>query len=245
MSMQFGIVSLFPEIFESLHHGIVGRAIKQHIIECKFSNPRSFGLGKHAVVDDKPYGGGAGMVMRPEPLIAAIDDCQRQLSHPPLKIYLSPQGQSINQAVIEELASKPSLLLVCGRYEGIDQRVIKLAIDIEYSVGDFILSGGEFAACALIDAVTRLQPNALGDKKSLLDESFSNGLLEYPQYTRPKNYHGEKIPHTLLSGNHAIIAEWRLQQALGNTWLKRPDLLSKRQLSELETDLLQAFKDHL
>jgi len=147
--------------------------------------------------------------------------------------------------VIEELASKPSLLLVCGRYEGIDQRVIKLAIDIEYSVGDFILSGGEFAACALIDAVTRLQPNALGDKKSLLDESFSNGLLEYPQYTRPKNYHGEKIPHTLLSGNHAIIAEWRLQQALGNTWLKRPDLLSKRQLSELETDLLQAFKDHL
>ena len=241
--MHIGIVSLFPNLFDALHYGIIGRAITQEIIKLHFANPRDYGLGKHHHIDDKPYGGGAGMVMRVEPLIAAIAACQRLIPVPVKRIYLSPQGQPLNQKIISELAQHPGLLLVCGRYEGIDERVLELAIDVEYSLGDYILSGGEFAACVLIDAITRLQPNAIGAATSLASESFTAGLLEYPQYTRPASYQGKVVPSVLLSGNHAAIARWRLQQALGRTRLKRCDLLQERELTREEQDLLASFSE--
>ncbi len=241
--MHIGIVSLFPELFDALHYGIIGRAIAQQLIKLHFANPRDYGLGKHCQIDDKPYGGGAGMVMRVEPLIAAITACQELMPTPVKRIYLSPQGQPLNQRMISELAHESSLLLVCGRYEGIDERVLELAIDVEYSLGDYILSGGEFAACVLIDAITRLQPNAIGGATSLASESFTAGLLEYPQYTRPPSYHGKEVPSVLLSGNHAAIARWRLQQALGRTQLKRYDLLQHRELTQEEQELLASFNE--
>lgn len=242
--MNIGIVSLFPQLFEALNYGIVGRAIEQQLVNLVFSNPRDFGLGKHQAVDDKPYGGGAGMVMRVEPLLQAIATCQASLPSPTKRIYLSPQGQPLTQTIVAELANLPSILLVCGRYEGIDERVLELAIDVEYSLGDFVLSGGEFAACALIDAVTRLQPGAVGGAESTACDSFSAGLLEYPQYTRPETFQDKHVPDVLLSGDHALIAKWRKQQALIRTKIKRPDLLAQLTLTTEEQALLDELTDH-
>ena len=250
--MRFGIVTLFPEMFSAItEYGISSRAVKQGLVSLSCWNPRDFTTDRHRTVDDKPYGGGPGMLMKTEPLVAAIKAARDGVSAAAAEsaseqvrtIYLSPQGRPLNQAVIERMARGPDMVLVCGRYQGIDARVIDSVIDEEWSLGDFVLSGGELAAMALLDALIRLQPGALGDEDSALQDSFSGGLLHWPEYTRPSEYDGAAVPEVLLSGDHKAIARWRLQQSLGATWLKRPDLLAETELSEEQRMLLEQFID--
>lgn len=248
--MWFGIVSLFPEMFKILELGITGRAIKEKLLTIECWNPRDFATDKHKSVDDKPYGGGPGMVMMAGPLSAAIHAAKdkartlaNQQTSKPKVIYLSPQGKPFDQAAASEFATKESLILVAGRYEGIDGRIIDHEIDEEWSIGDFILSGGELAAMVMIDAITRLLPGAVGDESSVALDSLTTGLLKYPQYTRPEDHAGLLVPPVLLSGNHKHINEWRLKQSLGQTWLKRPDLLAKKELTSEEIKLLNQFKN--
>jgi len=253
--MQLGIVTLFPELFAALsEHGVSSRAIKDGLVHLDFWNPRQFTTDRHQTIDDKPYGGGPGMLMKTEPLAAAIGAAKSALGHAGgtatgstektvvQTLYLSPQGRPLTQKGVAELASQNSLVLVCGRYQGIDARLLESEIDTELSLGDFILSGGELAAMALIDALIRLQPGALGDENSAREDSFSDGLLHCPEYTRPATVAGLRVPEVLLSGDHQAIARWRLQQSLGVTWLKRPDLLEKRGCNEEERQLLAEFK---
>jgi len=237
----FGIVSLFPEMFKALEGGITGRAQKNGLLTLNHWNPRDFTTDKHRSVDDYPYGGGPGLVMMPAPLQAAIHAAKAAAPVKPKVIYLSPQGQLFNQAGAANFSTQTSFVLVAGRYEGIDERIIKQEIDEEWSIGDYILTGGELAAMVMVDAITRLLPGALGDDTSASQDSLTTGLLEYPQYTRPETFAGATVPAVLLSGNHQAIAEWRLQQSLGKTWLKRPDLLAKKSLSPEELALLNAF----
>lgn len=239
--MWFGIVSLFPEMFQTLRVGITGRAIKGRLLKIDLWNPRDFAIDKHKSVDDHPYGGGPGMVMMPEPLKAAIAAAKNAAPANPIVIYLSPQGRQFNQDTATQLAVKKSVILVAGRYEGIDERLIEQEIDEEWSIGDYILTGGELAAMVMIDAVTRLLPEAVGDEDSVSQDSLTTGLLKYPQYTRPENHEGHRVPEVLLSGHHKQIERWRLKHALGKTWLRRPDLLAKRQLNEKESALLTEF----
>lgn len=239
--MWFGIISLFPEMFSALNVGITGRALKSSLVELCIQNPRDFATDKHKSVDDHPYGGGPGMVMMAEPLHAAIMAAKASAPVPPKVIYLSPQGKPFTQRTAEELATKQSIILVAGRYEGIDERIIQQDIDEEWSIGDYILTGGELAAMSIIDATTRLLPGAVGDEDSITQDSLTSGLLKYPQYTRPEAYNGLPVPPVLLSGNHAQIRRARLKESLGKTWLKRPDLLAKKQLSAEEEALLQEF----
>ena len=241
-ALQFGIVSLFPDIFDALNYGIVGRALKRNLIQLTIENPRDYTLDKHQSVDDKPFGGGPGMVMRPQPLVDAINACQNNLAVPAKRIYLSPQGKPLTHDIMQDLSKQTGIILVCGRYEGIDQRVIDTAIDVEYSLGDYVLSGGEFAALTMIDAITRLIPSALGDEQSAQADSFVEGLLDYPHYTRPESYEDQSVPDVLLSGNHQAIARWRFKQALGQTLNKRPDLLSKKTLTFEEKHLLNEYQ---
>lgn len=236
--MYIGLVTLFPEIFQALNYGITGRAIKNKIIDISISNPRDFTTDIHRTVDDRPYGGGPGMVMKAEPLLSAIKNEKDKLGHDTKVVYLSPQGKKIDQLLISDTASIDKIIFVSGRYEGIDERVIQLAIDEEWSIGDYVLSGGEFATLVSIDAITRLLPNALGDSESAQQDTFTNGLLEYPHYTRPEEIAGLSVPKVLLSGDHATIARWRLKESLRRTWLRRPELLQCRVLSELEQALL-------
>lgn len=239
--MWFGIITLFPEMLDALNYGIVGRALQNEIIKLKCWNPRDFSLDKNQRIDDRPYGGGPGMLMQVQPLRDAIIAAKAAASEKCKVIYLSPQGQLIEQTAIKKFAQEQQLILVAGRYEGIDERLISTVIDEEWSIGDYVLSGGELAAMVMIDAITRLLPEALGDADSIKDESFNAGLLDYPHYTRPAVVEGQAVPEILLSGNHEIIKRWRLQQALGRTWLKRPDLLKKRGLSTEEKALLDEF----
>lgn len=239
--MWFGVVSLFPEMFQALHVGITGRAIKDQLLRVECWNPRDFATDKHKTVDDRPYGGGPGMVMMAEPLQAAIHAAKRAASEPATVIYLSPQGKRFDQAAAVELAAKKSVVLVAGRYEGIDERIITQEIDAEWSIGDYILTGGELAAMVMIDAATRLIPGAVGDEDSVSQDSLTSGLLKYPQYTRPENFDGLMVPDVLSSGHHKEIRRWRLKQSLGRTWLRRPDLLAKNQLTEEEISLLNEF----
>ncbi len=246
--MRFEVVTLFPEMFSALtDYGISSRAVKQGLVQLSCLNPRDFTTDKHRTVDDKPYGGGPGMLMKTEPLLAAINAAKARLhtadsaNEKAKTIYLSPQGRPIDQAAIEEMARGPDLILVCGRYQGIDARVIDSVIDEEWSLGDFVLSGGEVAAMALIDALVRLQPGALGDEDSALQDSFSGGLLHWPEYTRPSEIAGAAVPPVLLSGDHKAIARWRMQQSLGSTWLKRPDLITRKNLSTEQRELLDEF----
>lgn len=239
--MWFGLITLFPEMFNSLQFGIPARAKKNNLINYQCWNPRDFATDKHRSVDDHPYGGGPGMLMMTTPLVAAIRAAKQAAPSTPKTIYLSPQGKPFNQAAAEAFSAEKALILVSGRYEGIDERVIEQEIDECWSIGDYILSGGEFAAMSLMDAVIRLLPGALGDQTSAVTDSLSTGLLEYPQYTRPEVFEGHTVPPVLLSGNHEAIARWRLQQSLGRTALYRPDLLEKRELSTLEKQLLAAF----
>ena len=230
--MQFDILTLFPQMFDSvLSESILKRAREKGIIEVHFHQIRDFSTDKHHTVDDQPYGGGPGMVMRCEPLYGAWKAAKERNSIPAKTIYLSPQGKPLQQTHLEALAQAPNqrLILICGRYEGIDERFLELCVDEEISLGDFVLSGGEIAALALVDGIMRLLPGALGNAESNQGESFSSaskGLLEFPQYTRPAEFEGKKVPEILLSGDHARIAKWRAAQSLERTQQKRPDLLN-------------------
>lgn len=252
--MRLGIVTLFPEMFAAItDYGISGRAVRDGIVSLDYWNPRDFTSDKHRTVDDKPFGGGPGMLMKTEPLVASIQAAKKDLQSAPVNgadataatkvVYLSPQGKTLRQEHIVELAKRQSMVLVCGRYQGIDARILDSEIDEEWSLGDFVLSGGEIAAMALLDALIRFQPGALGDKESANQDSFATGLLHSPEYTRPQSFSGADVPPVLLSGDHEAIRLWRAQQSLGMTWLKRPDLLDAMSLDDEQRRLLEEFKD--
>lgn len=243
-SLRFTAISLFPEMFAAVtEQGVVGRTIKRGEVVVDLINPRDFTHDRHRTVDDRPYGGGPGMLMKVEPLQKAIAAAKQQQSGQ--VIYLSPQGERLSHQVVTELSQQQHLILLAGRYEGIDERLLRKEVDREISLGDFVLSGGELGAMAIIDAVTRLLPGALGHSDSAEQDSFVDGLLDHPHYTRPEVFEEEAVPEVLLSGNHQMIEDWRLQQRLGRTWLRRPDLLEKRQLTDKEQKLLAAFQDQL
>jgi tRNA (guanine37-N1)-methyltransferase len=238
-----GVVSLFPDMFRAISdYGITRRAIERGLVELSCWNPRDFATDKHKTVDDRPYGGGPGMVMGVSPLRRAIQAAKASRSGSSIKtIYMSPQGKQLDQKAIQTFAKIPNLLLVSGRYEGVDERLIELEIDEEWSLGDYILTGGELAVMILIDAMTRLLPGALGHEASAACDSFSEGLLDYPHYTRPEMVDNLPVPEVLLGGDHKAIARWRLKQSLGRTWSRRPDLLEKLNIDKEHQILLQEF----
>ena len=239
--IRFDAVTLFPEMFAALSaSGITSRALQAGLWELRTWNPRDFTTDSYRTVDDRPYGGGPGMVMLAEPLEATLDAVRT--SGGGRVVYLSPQGRRLDHAKVMEFAGEGRLTLLCGRYEGIDERLIARRVDEEVSIGDFVLSGGELAAMALMDAVVRQLPGALGDEASAVEESFAGGLLDCPHYTRPEVHGGEKVPEVLLSGHHENIRRWRLKQALGRTWRRRPELLAARVLSDEERKLLEEFQ---
>lgn len=241
--LHFGMISLFPEMLSSLKYSVTGRAIEQGLVKVEAWNPRDWARGPHQQVDDKPYGGGPGMVMMYEPMADAITHAKSRMPDDCRTIYLSPQGKVIQQQDLNHIAANEQhLLFLAGRYEGIDERIITQHVDEEWSLGDFVISGGELAAMVFMDAIVRLLPGSLGDKNSALQDSFMTGLLDHPHYTRPAEINGNAVPPVLIRGNHRDIARWRRKQALGNTWLKRPDLLSNLQLDEADKLLLTEFK---
>ena len=231
--MKFDILTLFPEMFEPLKHSIIERATEKNIIDINLVNIRDFSKDKHKKVDDTPYGGGAGMVMRPDVVYDAYLSVK---SEDDKVIFLSPQGQSLNQAKVQELSKEKHLILLCGHYEGIDQRVLDEIVDEEISIGDYVLTGGEIPAMVLVDSIGRLLDGVLS-KDSTKEESFSDGLLEYPQYTRPEVFLDKEVPEILKSGNHQKIKEWRKEKSILNTFYKRPNLLSKEEIKRAETYL--------
>jgi len=244
--MRIDVISLFPDMFTAVtEHGITGRAIEKNLLNITIWNPRDFTEDNHRTVDDRPYGGGPGMVMMVEPLRKAIDAARQaalQSTGVSSKVvYLSPQGKRVDQQAVFEAVQSPGWILLAGRYEGVDERLIEMQVDEEWSIGDYVLSGGELAAMVCIDAITRLIPGALGHEDSAFQDSFSNGLLDYPHYTRPELVDGHPVPAVLLSGDHQAIAEWRLTQALGRTWLRRPDLLESMQLDDYQKKLLNDY----
>jgi tRNA (guanine37-N1)-methyltransferase len=242
--MQFGVITIFPEMCELLtQFGVTGRAKDRQLLEVNYWNPRQFTHDPRATVDERPYGGGPGMVMMAEPLAQAIDAAKAKLGADTKVCYLSPQGKVLNQAKVKDIVNQGKLILLCGRYEGVDERLIQSYVDEELSVGDYVLSGGELPAMILIDAVTRLIPGALGHADSAAQDSFSEGLLDYPHYTRPEDWRGEKVPEVLLSGHHEAILKWRMQQALERTKTRRPDLLDKKQLTKMQKELLKSGKN--
>jgi len=249
--MRIDVITLFPQALEGLTDlGVTGRAIREGRVELKTWNPRDLATDRHRTVDDRPYGGGPGMVMAVEPLSATIraarqeHDAGKQSGETRVSL-MSPQGRRLDQAGIDELAGRQGLILVCGRYEGIDERVIESEIDEEWSIGDYVISGGELAAAVIIDAVTRLLPGVLGDEQSALQDSFVDGLLDHPHYTRPEVSGGKAVPGVLRSGDHEAIRRWRRKQALGRTWQRRPDLLQGRKMDEEAELLLKEFRDEL
>jgi tRNA (guanine37-N1)-methyltransferase len=247
--MIFDVITLFPAMFDAItQHGITRRAAEKALFALHTWNPRDFTLDNHRTVDDRPYGGGPGMVMLGEPLAAAIAAAKQRQAALGLTssrvVYLSPQGSLLTHNWIKQRADQPEqgLILLAGRYEGIDERLIRQYVDEEISIGDYVLSGGELAAMVLVDGVVRQLPDVLGDAQSAEQDSFVQGLLDCPHYTRPEVFNGEAVPPVLLSGHHAQITRWRLQQSLGRTWLRRPDLLAKRDLTKEESGLLAAFQ---
>ncbi|HAT8831609.1 TPA: tRNA (guanosine(37)-N1)-methyltransferase TrmD [Legionella pneumophila] len=243
VALHLGVITLLPEIIQGIHYGVIGRAIEQGLVKIDCWNPRDWSSRPYKQVDDKPYGGGPGMVMMYEPLHAAIKHARSEMKENCKTIYLSPQGKVVRQNDLKQIAAKKqSLLFVAGRYEGIDERIISHHVDEEWSLGDFVLSGGELAAMVFIDAIIRLIPGSLGHLGSAEQDSFMNGLLDCPHYTRPATINGLDVPDVLLGGNHKEIERWRRKQSLGKTWLKRPDLLEKVQLSETDKQLLAEFK---
>ncbi|AMD02326.1 MULTISPECIES: tRNA (guanosine(37)-N1)-methyltransferase TrmD [Halomonas] len=244
--MWVGVVSLFPEMFDAItQHGVTGRAVSQGRVALEFYNPRDYATDRHRTVDDRPYGGGPGMLMKVDTLRAAIHAARDRAivatGQQPRVIYLSPQGRRLDQQGAQELASGPPLVVVAGRYEGIDERVVESDIDEEWSIGDYVLSGGELPAMVLIDTAARLVPGVLGHQDSAVEDSFNEGLLDCPHYTRPEVIDGRRVPDVLLSGHHGEIRRWRLKQSLGRTWLRRPDLLEGRTLSREQQALLEEF----
>lgn len=245
--LQFDIITLFPPMFDAVTEcGVTGRARDSGLYQLVLWNPRDFAANSHRTVDDRPYGGGPGMVMMAEPLEKAIAAAsQRQKSsgvRRPRVVFLSPQGRLLNHRLVMELSQEQGLVMIAGRYEGVDERLVRRQIDDEISIGDYVLSGGELAAMVVMDCVVRQIPGVLGDAESARQDSFVNGLLDCPHYTRPETYKGEVVPPVLMSGNHAEISRWRLKQALGRTWQRRPDLLAQRELNEEELALLEDFK---
>lgn len=244
--MWFGLVSLFPEMFDAIrHYGVVGRAIDRGILSMETWNPRDFTLDKHRTVDDRPYGGGPGMLMKVQPLADALSAAHHRANEISESkahvIYLSPQGRRLDHALTSKLAQQDKIICIAGRYEGVDERLIEAEVDDEVSIGDFVLSGGEIPAMALIDSVARQVPGVLGHAESAQEDSFAMGLLDCPHYTRPEVINGQKVPDVLLAGHHEQIRKWRLKQSLGRTWLRRPDLLSQLCLDKERQQLLDEF----
>lgn len=244
--MRINIVTLFPQMFQVLSdYGITGRAVNRGILDMTTWNPRDYASDRHQTVDDRPYGGGPGMVMMVQPLRDAIREARAMADGKTRVIYLSPQGRKLDQHGLAELAKQSDLVLVCGRYEGVDERIIAAEVDEEWSIGDYVLSGGELAAMVMIDGITRLLPEALGHEESAEQDSFVQGLLDHPQFTRPEEIDGITVPGVLLSGDHQAITRWRYKQALGRTWLRRPDLLEGLDLnSEQEALLAEFIREH-
>ena len=241
--MKIQVITLFPEEFAPLVNlGVTGRGIREGKVQLELMNPRNFARDRHRTVDDRPYGGGPGMVMAVEPLRSTIRVARDVAGGTAQVSLLSPQGRRLDQAAVRDLAQREHLILVCGRYKGIDERLIRLEVDEEWSIGDYVLSGGELAAAVIIDAVTRLVPGVLGDEQSAQQDSFTDGLLDYQHYTRPEEVDGLEVPPVLLSGDHAAIRRWRKKQSLGRTWLRRPDLLNGLELDKESSDLLAEFK---
>ncbi len=239
--IRFDVVTLFPEMFAAVAgSGITGRALEAGLWSLTTWNPRDFTTDRYRTVDDRPYGGGPGMVMLAEPLERTLDAVKTAGGG--RVVYLSPQGRKLDHRGVMELMQERALTLLCGRYEGVDERLLAQRVDEEVSIGDFVLSGGELAAMVLMDAVVRQLPGAVGDSASVVEESFADGLLDCPQYTRPESFRGERVPEVLLSGHHENIRRWRLKQALGRTWLRRPELLEVRRLSDEERKLLEEFR---
>jgi len=239
--VRFDVITLFPDLVRMLFaYGITGRAFQRGIVEVRLWNPRDYTHDLHRTVDDRPYGGGPGMVMKVEPLRAAIEDAKRT-APTSRTAYLSPQGRPLNQAAMAEIAQRPGWIMIAGRYEGIDERLVERYVDEEWSIGDYVLSGGELPAMVVMDAVTRLLPGALGHADSAQEDSHVDGLLDCPHYTRPEEIDGMPVPPVLLSGDHGAVRRWRLQQALGRTSLRRPELLRCRTLSDEEQALLDEF----
>ena len=240
--MKVGIISLFPDMFNAItNFGVTGQAVKKGLLSVETWNPRDFTHDKHRTVDDRPYGGGPGMLMMVQPLRDAIHAAKQSVEGQAKVIYLSPQGRKLNQAGVAELAKNENLILICGRYEGVDERIIQQEVDEEWSIGDFVLTGGELPAMTLVDAVVRFVPGVLGDFASAEEDSFANGLLDCPHYTRPEVLDGQEVPKVLLSGNHKDISRWRLKQSLGRTWLRRPELLENLALTDDQEFLLAEF----
>jgi tRNA (guanine37-N1)-methyltransferase len=240
--MRFDILTIFPEIFESpFEYSILKRASEAGLIDIGITNIRDFAVDKHRMTDDYPYGGGSGMVMKPEPIVRALRHIEENHGRGRV-ILLSASGRRFDQDMARRLSLEGHLVLICGRYEGVDERVRESFVDEEVSIGDYILTGGEFPSMVIVDAVSRLIPGVLGCSESTTDESFSMGILEYPQYTRPPDFEGMKVPDVLLSGNHAEIARWRRREAMRKTLLVRPDLLEKAELSEEDKDILRKIE---
>jgi len=245
-AVKIAVISIFPEMFKAIaDFGITSRALKQGMVELKTWTPRDFAHDRHSTVDDRPFGGGPGMVMMVQPLRDAILAAKDWAGQEARVIYLSPQGRTLDQCGGETLHGYGNLILIAGRYEGIDERLLQTVIDEEWSIGDYVLSGGELPAMVLIDAVIRLIPGALGHAQSAEQDSFAAGLLDCPHYTRPEEFEGMRVPDVLMSGNHEHIRRWRLKQALGRTWLRRPDLLQAVNLTEEQQRLLTEFRRDL
>lgn len=243
MMKSFYVLTLFPEMIDAaLSHSIIGRAVNEGIINVEAVNIRDFSKDKHRHVDDYPYGGGAGMVMQPQPIYDAYKSIEEKAGKAKV-IYMSPQGKRFNQKIAEELSKEESIILLCGHYEGVDERIIEEIVTDEISIGDFVLTGGELAAAAIIDAVSRLVPGVLNKEESHEIESFSDGLLEYPQYTRPPVFMGREVPEVLLSGHHANIDKWRREQSIIRTYQKRPDMLDEAVLTAKERKFLDSIKE--
>lgn len=240
MTIRFDILTLFPDMFKTiLNESIIGRAQENRLIEINTINIRDFSKDKHRKADDYPYGGGKGMVMMAQPIYDAFLSVREGLDYKPKVIYLSPQGRVLNQKLVEEFGSCNHLVLLCGHYEGIDERVIEEIVDEEVSIGDYVLTGGELPAMVLIDAISRMVPGVLSSEESYSEESHYNGLLEYPQYTRPYEFNGREVPDVLMSGHHDNINRWRKQQSLKRTYIKRPDLFKKLNLNDKDLKLLK------
>jgi len=246
------VISIFPEMFSAVtEHGVISRAIKRNVLSLTIHNPRDYADDKHSKIDARPYGGGPGMLMMPEPMIKVLDAAKAAAKGDPKVVYLSPQGRRFTHQAAQKFSENESLVLLAGRYEGLDERVIQAYVDEQWSVGDYVLSGGELPAMIMIDAVTRLLPNALGNNESAQQDSFAQGLLDCPHYTKPVQLNGRageslgKVPDVLLSGNHQAIEKWRMKQSLGRTWLERPELLNKIDLTDEQVQLLGEYKHEL
>ena len=241
--MRIAVVSLFPQMIrEALNHGVVGRALERGVFKVDYFDPRDYTRDTHRTVDDRPYGGGPGMVLMALPTRSAVRDAAALLPAGSRRVYLGADGRRFEQSMAREASGWPGLILVSGRYEGLDERLIEHEIDEQWSIGDYVLSGGELPALVVMDAIVRLMPGTLGSSESALQESFSEGLVDWPHYTRPQALDGHAVPAVLASGDHAAIHRWRLQQALGRTWLRRPELLKLRGMSDEERELLEEFK---